>query len=72
MRWWLAVVFRVASRTFRLRIEIEEPELTREEAAARITSPGSSTSRPTVITSTSGARTSRRTSFGGSTRHPIR
>ena len=39
MRWWLAVVFRVASRTFRLRIEVEEPELTREEAAARLTRP---------------------------------
>jgi 1-acyl-sn-glycerol-3-phosphate acyltransferase len=32
-------VFRLASRTFRLRIEIEEPELTREEAAARLTRP---------------------------------
>ena len=39
MRWWLAVVFRVASRTFRLRIEIEEPELTPEEAGARLTRP---------------------------------
>ena len=39
MRWWLGVVFRVASRTFRLRIEIEEPELTPEEARARLTRP---------------------------------
>jgi 1-acyl-sn-glycerol-3-phosphate acyltransferase len=39
MRWWLAVVFRVAARTFRLRIEIEEPELTPEEARARLTRP---------------------------------
>ena len=39
MRWWLAVVFRVATRTFRLRIEIEEPELTPAEARARLTRP---------------------------------
>jgi 1-acyl-sn-glycerol-3-phosphate acyltransferase len=39
MRWWLAVVFRVATRTFRLRIEIEEPELTPEELRARLTRP---------------------------------
>ena len=39
MRWWLAVVFRVATRTFRLRIEIQEPELTPGEARARLTRP---------------------------------
>ena len=39
MRWWLAVVFRVATRTFRLRVEIEEPELTPGEARARLTRP---------------------------------
>jgi 1-acyl-sn-glycerol-3-phosphate acyltransferase len=39
MRWWLAVVFRVATRTFRVRIEIEEPELTPAEARARLTHP---------------------------------
>jgi 1-acyl-sn-glycerol-3-phosphate acyltransferase len=39
MRWWLAVVFRVATRAFRLRIEIEEPPLTPEEARARLTRP---------------------------------
>jgi 1-acyl-sn-glycerol-3-phosphate acyltransferase len=39
MRWWLAVVFRVATRTFRVRIEIEEPELTPAEARARLTRP---------------------------------
>ena len=39
MRWWLGVVFRVATRAFRLRIEIEEPELTPEEAGARLTRP---------------------------------
>jgi 1-acyl-sn-glycerol-3-phosphate acyltransferase len=39
MRWWLAVVFRVATRTFRVRIEIEEPDLTPAEARARLTRP---------------------------------
>ena len=39
MRWWLATVFGVATRAFRLRIEVEEPELTPEEAAARLTRP---------------------------------
>ncbi|HJT99876.1 MAG TPA: 1-acyl-sn-glycerol-3-phosphate acyltransferase [Actinomycetes bacterium] len=39
MRWWLGVVFRVATRTFRVRIEIEEPELTAAEARARLTRP---------------------------------
>jgi 1-acyl-sn-glycerol-3-phosphate acyltransferase len=39
MRWWLGVVFRVATRTFRVRIEIEEPELTAAEARARLTHP---------------------------------
>jgi 1-acyl-sn-glycerol-3-phosphate acyltransferase len=39
MRWWLATVFRVATRVFRVRIEIEEPELTPGEARARLTRP---------------------------------
>jgi 1-acyl-sn-glycerol-3-phosphate acyltransferase len=39
MRWWLAAVFRVATRVFRVRIEIEEPELTPGEARARLTRP---------------------------------
>ena len=48
----------------------QRPGSSGEAAAARITSPGSSTSRPMVTTSTSGASTSRRTSFGGSTVNP--
>jgi len=39
MRWWLATVFGVATRVFRVRIEIEEPELTPGEARARLTRP---------------------------------
>ena len=39
MRWFLAVLFRVATRAFRLRVRIEEPEPTPEEAAARLARP---------------------------------
>jgi 1-acyl-sn-glycerol-3-phosphate acyltransferase len=39
MRWFMATLFGVATRSFRLRIEIEEPQLTREEIAARRTHP---------------------------------
>jgi 1-acyl-sn-glycerol-3-phosphate acyltransferase len=39
MRWWLATVFDVATHAFRLRIEIQEPALTPEEARARLTRP---------------------------------
>jgi 1-acyl-sn-glycerol-3-phosphate acyltransferase len=39
MRWFLRTLFDVAAHAFRLRIEIEEPELTRAEAVARLTRP---------------------------------
>jgi 1-acyl-sn-glycerol-3-phosphate acyltransferase len=39
MRWFLATLMRVATQVFRLTVTIEEPELTREEAAARLRSP---------------------------------
>jgi 1-acyl-sn-glycerol-3-phosphate acyltransferase len=39
VRWFLATLFRVAIRVFRLRLEIEEPEATPEELAARLTRP---------------------------------
>jgi 1-acyl-sn-glycerol-3-phosphate acyltransferase len=39
MRWFLRTLFDVATHAFRLRIEIEEPELTPEEARARLTRP---------------------------------
>jgi 1-acyl-sn-glycerol-3-phosphate acyltransferase len=39
MRWFLSTLYRVATRAFRLRIQVEEPELTAEEAAARLTRP---------------------------------
>jgi 1-acyl-sn-glycerol-3-phosphate acyltransferase len=39
MRWFLATLFRVATRAFRLRVEVEEPELTPQEARARLTRP---------------------------------
>lgn len=39
MRWFLASLFGVATQVFHLKVEIEEPELTREEAAARLTRP---------------------------------
>src|SRR4029453_14308542 len=40
MRWFLRTLFDVATHAFRVRIEIEEPELTPEEARARLTHPG--------------------------------
>jgi 1-acyl-sn-glycerol-3-phosphate acyltransferase len=39
MRWFLRTLFDVATHAFRVRIEIEEPELTPEEARARLTRP---------------------------------
>ena len=39
MRWFLATLFSVATQVFRLKVEIEEPELTAAEAAARLTRP---------------------------------
>jgi len=39
MRWFLRTLFDVATHAFRVRIEIEEPELTPEEARARLTHP---------------------------------
>jgi 1-acyl-sn-glycerol-3-phosphate acyltransferase len=39
MRWFLSTLYDTASRAFRLRIEIEEPELTQAELRARLTRP---------------------------------
>jgi 1-acyl-sn-glycerol-3-phosphate acyltransferase len=39
MRWFLGTLYDVASAAFRLRIEIEEPELTQAELRARLTRP---------------------------------
>jgi len=39
MRWFLGTLYDVASQAFRLRIEIQEPELTPQEARARLTRP---------------------------------
>ncbi len=39
MRWFLGTLFGVATQTFRLQVEIVEPELTATEAAARLTRP---------------------------------
>ncbi|HWC43553.1 MAG TPA: 1-acyl-sn-glycerol-3-phosphate acyltransferase [Actinomycetota bacterium] len=39
MRWFLATVYKAATRAFKLTVEIDEPELTPEEAAARLTRP---------------------------------
>jgi len=39
MRWFLAVVYRGGTRTFRLRVEVTEPELTPAEQAARLARP---------------------------------
>ncbi len=39
MRWFLGTLYDVASQAFRLRIEIQEPELTPREARARLTRP---------------------------------
>jgi len=39
MRWFLATLYKVATRAFRLRVEVEEPELTPREVAVRLTRP---------------------------------
>jgi 1-acyl-sn-glycerol-3-phosphate acyltransferase len=39
MRWFLETLFRVATQAFKLRVEVEEPELTRREVVARLTRP---------------------------------
>ena len=39
MRWFLDVVFRAATRVFRLRVEVQEPEPTPAELGARLTRP---------------------------------
>lgn len=39
MRWFLDLVYRAATRSFGLRISVEEPELTAEELAARLARP---------------------------------
>jgi 1-acyl-sn-glycerol-3-phosphate acyltransferase len=39
MRWFLATLFAVATRSFHVRVEIEEPELTPQELAARLHRP---------------------------------
>jgi 1-acyl-sn-glycerol-3-phosphate acyltransferase len=39
MRWFLDLVFRVGSRMFRVRVEVDEPVLTAEEQAARLARP---------------------------------
>jgi 1-acyl-sn-glycerol-3-phosphate acyltransferase len=39
MRWFLALVYRSATQSFGLRIEIDEPELTAQEEAARLARP---------------------------------
>jgi 1-acyl-sn-glycerol-3-phosphate acyltransferase len=44
LRWFLDTVFRVATRVFRLRIEVQEPELTARELASR-------RSRPVIVLS---------------------
>jgi 1-acyl-sn-glycerol-3-phosphate acyltransferase len=39
VRWFLATLFRRATKVFQLRVEIEEPEATPEELGARLTRP---------------------------------
>jgi 1-acyl-sn-glycerol-3-phosphate acyltransferase len=39
MRWFLDVLYRGAERTYGLRVEVDEPELTMAEAVARLTRP---------------------------------
>jgi 1-acyl-sn-glycerol-3-phosphate acyltransferase len=39
MRWFLGTLYSVATRAFRLRVEVEEPVLTAGEAAARLAGP---------------------------------
>jgi 1-acyl-sn-glycerol-3-phosphate acyltransferase len=39
MKWFLDVLYNGAARTYGLRVEVDEPELTRQEQAARLTRP---------------------------------
>jgi 1-acyl-sn-glycerol-3-phosphate acyltransferase len=39
MRWFLDLIFRTASRAFGIRVEVDEPEFTAEEQAARLARP---------------------------------
>src|SRR5437899_1406764 len=39
MRWFLDVIYNTATGTFGLRVEVDEPELTAEEQAARLARP---------------------------------
>src|SRR5499425_1166372 len=39
MRWFLDLIYRTGTRTFRVRVEIDEPELTAGEKAARLARP---------------------------------
>jgi 1-acyl-sn-glycerol-3-phosphate acyltransferase len=39
MRWFLDLLYRAATRTFGVRVEVDEPELTAEEWAARLARP---------------------------------
>ena len=39
MRWFLDLVYRAGSRTFGVRVEVDEPELTAQEKAARLARP---------------------------------
>jgi 1-acyl-sn-glycerol-3-phosphate acyltransferase len=39
MRWYLDRIYNAATSTFRLRVEVDEPELTAEEQAARLARP---------------------------------
>jgi len=39
MRWFLDTMYRGAERTYGLRVEVDEPELTGDELAARLRRP---------------------------------
>ena len=39
MRWFLDLIYRAGTRTFRVGVEIDEPELTAGEKAARLARP---------------------------------
>ena len=39
MRWYLDLLYRTATRTFGVRVEVDQPELTADEQAARLTRP---------------------------------
>lgn len=39
MRWFLDLIYRTATRTFGVRVEVDEPELTAQEQAARLARP---------------------------------